>query len=50
MTSVYWGNVLDVVGLTNFEGILTIEGSDWTDTDLRPAQVCQYNISIVFNA
>jgi hypothetical protein len=29
---------IDVVGQTNFEGIASIEGSDWTDTDLRAAQ------------
>ena len=27
-----------VVGTTNFEGIATIENSDWTDTDLRKDQ------------
>ena len=30
----------DVVGTTNFEGIATIENSDWTDTELRKDQVC----------
>ena len=27
-----------VVGGTNFEGVLSIEGSDWTDTELRRDQ------------
>jgi len=28
----------DVVGTTRFEGIASIEDSDWTDTDLRADQ------------
>ena len=28
----------DVVGTTNFEGIVSIENSDWTDTELRKDQ------------
>lgn len=29
---------VDVVGTTRFEGIASIENSDWTDTDLRADQ------------
>jgi hypothetical protein len=30
--------VLDVVGATNFDGIGSIENSDWSDTELRVDQ------------
>ena len=30
--------VLDVVGATKFEGVASIENTDWTDTELRTDQ------------